>query len=186
MTNLTFGIIVFIINSINAVSVKSDCLWIGGSYGQALTCNSGYMVTGVCGSGSNPDCSGYHHKIQCCPVDTVSSCTWYDGKYGVMINCPSGDAANGMCGSGKNADCRVGGSNAYEGVNCCEMSTKTVSGDKFLVKGKFGESITCPSGQVVVSSCGSGSNADCDSVSSEMGIPMGSGYYTAIKCQPFQ
>ena len=183
---LKTAILASLIAYTTSISVKSSCVWVGGSYGQALTCDSGYMVTGVCGSGSKADCSGFFHKIQCCPVDTVSGCTWYDGSYGVLINCPSGDAASGICGSGRYGDCRVTGGNAYEGINCCEMTTKTVSGDKFLVKGKYGESITCPTGQLVVSSCGSGSSNDCDSVSF-MGPEAGNnGYFTAIKCQQYQ
>jgi type II secretory pathway pseudopilin PulG len=100
---------------------QNGCYWKSGGYGSHLTCNPGEIVTGVCGSGKNPDCQGSFHKIQCCSTAAVNpkvtnyQCKWHYGWYGETVNCPSGYIVKGACGSGRNPDCR----GAFTGRYCC-------------------------------------------------------------------
>lgn len=51
-----------------------------GDYGQDMNCPSGYLVTGLCGSGKNADCYGddyiyYYAMIRCTPLKPVPEST---------------------------------------------------------------------------------------------------------------
>ena len=58
----------------NAISLQSrTCNWQYGGYGSYLNCGSGYVLSGVCGSGRNADCPRRSfHGIRCCRYTTSS------------------------------------------------------------------------------------------------------------------
>eukprot|EP01084_Bolivina_argentea_P089394 161303_1 len=46
-----------------------SCTWNSGKWGQWIGCNSGTTIAaGHCGCGSNPDCDGSSHQLQCCSL----------------------------------------------------------------------------------------------------------------------
>jgi len=126
---------------------------------------------GVCGSGQNADCRDdygrkYYHRLQCTKFFGENS--WKNGsptamevaKYGVTKHCPSGLSYCSRCGSGKNADCFGG----YHTMQCCESNNFKISdseADCYTQPGNYGHDIPCQPDNALVSTCGSGKNADC-------------------------
>ena len=50
---------------------EPDCLEMGGTPGQGLTCPENYALIGICGSGVTSDCGpNMYHKIKCCKANT--------------------------------------------------------------------------------------------------------------------
>ena len=76
-TEQCFGSHGILCGSIEGVEVDQDgCYWATQyNYGKFISCNSGYVGTGYCGSGENRDCGGKLAKLRCCPLkypDTTS------------------------------------------------------------------------------------------------------------------
>ena len=101
-----------------------DTKWINGYFGDYAACPTGYIATGMCGSGRFRDCSGYAHQLRCSRFDTIdvvildkeytAARKWY-GDYSKCIE-PGEDnyITSGRCGSGGNADC----DGYYHGLRC--------------------------------------------------------------------
>merc|ERR1712173_540557 len=157
----------------NAVpAVTSTCTWVGGTYGQPITCPEGYMVTGTCGSGQTADCNDYHTEMYCCDMSQSSNCGWSAGQDGDLVGCSNGQSIRGICGSGARADCKVTAEKTYFGTLCCDTSdyalnTQTLT---YMQYSGYGERITCYDGDVAVAGCGSGAYAQCTGVNTEHGF----------------
>ena len=97
----------------------AHCLWKDGRWGESLICPTGYVVTGICGSGGNDDCggwgSGVWHRVKCCKInpglvpELGDFCGWVThdaGNEKMLASCPNTHVAVGRCGSGRTSDCR--------------------------------------------------------------------------------
>ena len=84
-----------------------ECIWISAVYGALVTCQAGWIMTGVCGSGYRADCNNgqYWYQIKCCEAGSESQkhCSIEHSGYGKSASCGSNKEAYGGCGSGKNA-----------------------------------------------------------------------------------
>ena len=64
-------------NSDIKVSSQESCGWRYGNYGDMVSCPSGYIAAGFCGSSNNPECdSGAQNSftgVMCCPFTDVRS-----------------------------------------------------------------------------------------------------------------
>ncbi len=101
-----------------------DVEWVSSSnWGQRISCPDGKVITSICGSGANPDCSGKTAAIQCSRIavampgfgsggwqgmnTTTKNSTWSStANWGGTVTCPPGKVATGFCGSGGNKDCQ--------------------------------------------------------------------------------
>jgi len=138
--------------------------WLWGKWGETLSCPAGYLATGVCGSGKNHDCGNSWHKLQCTKYSGVY---WSGGKssskgykWGKTAYCPVGQAYCARCGSGENDDC---GTNVWHTMQCCTPTGVRVSGECQDFSLRYGVTHECPAKHVLTSTCGSGSNDDCQS-----------------------
>merc|ERR1711976_309215 len=50
-----------------------ECIWISAVYGALVTCQAGWIMTGVCGSGYRADCNNgqYWYQIKCCEAGSA-------------------------------------------------------------------------------------------------------------------
>lgn len=148
----------------NDLQAQDDnCVWLDAKYGDNQICPVYYAATGLCGSGKNADCNGYHFRLHCCNLNSgvQSNCQWSGAKYGVLWKCPSGQIMGGGCGSGRNADCSKTGTKQYIETLCCDYDGVTVDSSSYTISGRYGEVVECPTGHVITGMCGSGSNGDC-------------------------
>lgn len=163
------------------------CEWLAGTSGQDLQCLPGWVMKGVCGSGSRSDCSEkyrrgkYFYMIKCCQTkyqknmqDNCHIEGLASGQFQQCSNSNSGDlqAMYGGCGSGRHSDCVVTDvdTGAVEATGfstnqrCCDNEDITIQskscGWRF---GNYGDLLVCPDDYLAAGQCGSGKSADCPS-----------------------
>ena len=140
------------------------CYWTQGKYGVNLSCPSGWVGSGACGSGKNADCKkngNFWTSLKCCEnsnADNTFDCYTSTGSYGQKLECSSEKAAFGLCGSGKDADC---GNNVWNKLNCCSSQITIDSSLCDWKYGTYGTYLECTAEEVLTGICGSGKNADC-------------------------
>ena len=99
------------------------CAW----FGTLLECPAGQVMTGMCGSGHNADCTAYcgspnYSAIKCeAAPSNIGAVRWTQpyghGGYGT---CAAGEVACGLCQSGMDNNCQGGSFR----IGCCSTSTK--------------------------------------------------------------
>ena len=172
----TVLVIFIIVFSIHVESTK--CEWVGFNSGQTPACDTGWYVSGICGSRSTPACKetglkSYNFMMQCCQKTYNNSprknCETVFSNAD-LNTCPSfqnsGEilALYGACESNGSKSCKSGSKwNAekfYTSATCCE------SGDLTLQEkgcgwhlGPFGTLQSCPSGYAGAGVCGAGSKS---------------------------
>merc|ERR1712173_34122 len=179
----------------NAVpAVTSTCTWVGGTYGQPITCPEGYMVTGTCGSGQTADCNDYHTEMYCCDMSQSSNCNWVAGMDGDLVGCSNGQSVRGICGSGLRTDCKTTSEKTVFSTLCCDTSDYSLDTSKltYMLYSSYGVRIQCNDGDVAIAGCGSGGYAACTGVNSAHGFTQDelleisnrvqAGQYNALKC----
>lgn len=163
--------------SFGAAVLAYDPIVYRGKYGEFLTCPEGYLATGMCGSGRDADCGkGTWNELECKKYSTYTADSkWANTKYGVVRKCAKNQAMVGICGAGMWRDCKgPNGTWSHAASLCADIDDYGVDdAKKMVIKGDYGQRISCPSDFVMVSYCGSGSNPDC-----------GDGKYTQIECAP--
>ena len=147
-----------------------SCIILTGGWGQKLTCPSGYVATGVCGSGGSYDCGWkISHRLQCCKirVQSSASCRLMSTRNFVEDSmCTRGSKGsiklvNEYCGSGKNRACQGGEMNQ---ISCCEMSNLINDRPEETCqwkRGDYGAFLQCDAGYAIAGVCGLGKNRDC-------------------------
>ena len=170
--------------------ISTNCEWIGGSYGQQITCLPGWIAQGVCGSGRNADCgsltNSYYFMLKCCQTDfntepdngsyqigfssgTDQTCNTYGASSKTI------DVVIGGCGSGYFNDCDIGRT-SYTNIITCGKMENLKFGTTDLCAWRYdnyGQQIVCPSGYFLAGTCGSNSAGKCDK-----------GAYTGAYCCP--
>lgn len=148
-------------------------------YGANNICPAGMANIGLCGSGSDPNCStssGSGYSVsRCCRIKnfTQNRCTWKAGGFGRYLTCDPGSIVAGVCGSGRNADCS--NPRSHHKIMCCPTIATNPNVTHYQchwIFGGDGSTIHCPNGEILRGACGSGRNADCG------------GHYTAAYCCP--
>ena len=162
------------IPSLNDHAGLDNCYWQGGKYGNYYTCQQNEVAVGVCGSGRRDDCpGGTYFMIECCDLgDTsVSDCTTsYTKHYGEKQVCDSNKVLWGGCGSGAHLDCSTTGHDSNVDMTCCNKNLDIQSDSCVWKWGKYGQQLSCPSGQIGHGICGSGGFDDCNGGKSNSGI----------------
>eukprot|EP01084_Bolivina_argentea_P124415 220468_1 len=111
----------------NGTTIWNTTYWLCGDDGEELTClnDQGSVLVGVCGSGSNADCSKYcngYHGILCASASyfdiEFKKCEWYGAGKGQWTYCPNGTVAGGHCGSARRPDC---GRQQWHALQCCNF-----------------------------------------------------------------
>ena len=142
------------------------CYWEQGTFGVDLSCPSGFVGTGACGSGMNADChqgGRFYTSLKCCYMtglcNTATNCNMLSGSKGVELSCSSQKAVFGLCGSGMNPDCAP--PNIWNKLKCCSSSKITINSNCNWQYGTFGTYLSCADGRVLTGICGSGQSPDC-------------------------
>lgn len=143
------------------------CLWVAAVYGALVTCQMGWVMTGVCGSGYRSDCDNgkYWYMIKCCEAGLdypQHDCEMEHSRYGSSCSCGGDRVAFGGCGSGKNADCKNSGHKDWNELQCCKKDNLRVDKNGCLeFYGNHGGKIECPQHYAITRVCGSGMWEDC-------------------------
>lgn len=164
-----------------SAKVGSQCAWISAqSYGQLVTCQAGWVMTGICGSGGKADCENetVFFQIQCCESggsETQKNCELDASWFGYDSQCEGNKLAYGGCGSGQFSDCNHTGDDYYNELFCCDNDSISYGdGPTITDYGTYGQQLYCPPGYAVTEFCGSGRGKDCN------------GSVTKISCQPYE
>lgn len=156
-------------------------------WGVTASCQKGEVVTGICGSNTNPFCrqgdKTLWNQVRCSKYDQPLSqqvSTYGTNRWGWMLEVNQNEFMTGWCGSGDNLDCRgsnIDASNSAEvtplansitsrrvisdsqGVTMTNPSTVEMQNPP--VSTVWGEHLECPAGQVLVGACGSGGYPNC-------------------------
>ena len=135
-------------------------------YGRFMQCPQGYVATGYCGSGQNSDCGrGKWASIRCTKLSKYSNCDhYYNGyRWGGEGHCRGNRVVTGICGSGRDADCNINRRKYHHANKCCSADNLDIDrSDTIKLYGDHGEFKYCPEGYVLITTCGSGRDADCD------------------------
>ena len=109
--------------------------WLCASFGTLLECPQGYIMTGACGAGENPNCVSYcsspeYSAILCEPAPASSAAgpnegTWSEPLgFGKTETCPEGQVMCGVCQSGGNNNCQ----GAAWRQKCCDIEPYQTKG----------------------------------------------------------
>lgn len=143
-------------------------------YGEFMECPAGYVATGFCGSGMNADCEngrnvrGIYASLRCTKLSNYSNCDHYFNgyKYGVEGYCNDktlNQVVVGYCGSGMDRNCDINRSKYTHANKCCTADNINIDyDDTRKLYADHGIFRVCPDGYVLVMTCGSGMNADCE------------------------
>lgn len=141
---------------------QDSCFWIlAQDFGETVACPANYVATGACGSGNYAECdNAFVHKLRCCALNSgySTNCGLKKAEFGQTVTCDYGQAVTGSCGSGGWADCAGYSAEAV----CCDAPNISLDyGEQYLLQGDCGQTLSCDSGYVMTSLCGSGSQHDC-------------------------
>merc|ERR1711934_234782 len=175
-------------------SIGNGCEWVeqpSGTYGVTVNCLPGWVMAGMCGSGSRSDCQSHifaskiAYQIYCCPTSHTNDPCNEGGQYqvssdyGQSLNCNTNNSKGAMdvmvggCGSGRYHDCTTNSGTSVANVaNCCTTGDITVGPTNMCAWrwGNYGDYLTCPDGYAAAGACGSGAYRDCNNGSAYTGV----------------